>query len=200
MPYRALGLIVSIAALALFSLPKPAHADDPQSHCAKVGNDDTVRTIPPNLIAGAATLFHEPANEAASHRDMYVYRCMGGSVWVCNHGANIPCAKGDTRRVLPSVTDYCNENPNQDFVPMVVTGHGTIHSGNAWGAGRASNNRKKSIAVVSSQISGSSFNDGKGNSRQHNRRFSFCPADFNGTDHGKPLAPARRRGQCGIRH
>ena len=131
MPYRALGLIVSIpglAALALFSLPKPAHADDPQSHCAKVGNDDTVRTIPPSLIAGAATLFHEPANEAASHRDMYVYRCMGGSVWVCNHGANIPCAKGDTRRVLPSVTDYCNENPNQDFVPMVVTGHGTIHS------------------------------------------------------------------------
>jgi hypothetical protein len=59
---------------------------------------------------------------------MYVYRCMGRSVWVCNHGANIPCAKGDTRRVLPSVTDYCNENPNQDFVPMVVTGHGTIHS------------------------------------------------------------------------
>jgi hypothetical protein len=133
MPYRALGLIVSItglAALAL-SLPKPAHAVDPQSHCAKVGNDDTVRTIPPNLIAIAETLFHEPANEAASHRDMrdmYVYRCMGGSVWVCNHGANIPCAKGDTRRVLPSVTDYCNENPNQDFVPMVVTGHGTIHS------------------------------------------------------------------------
>jgi hypothetical protein len=133
MPYRALGLIVSItglAALAL-SLPKPAHAVDPQSHCAKVGKDDTVRTIPPNLIAIAETLFHEPANEAASHRDMrdmYVYRCMGGSVWVCNHGANIPCAKGDTRRVLPSVTDYCNENPNQDFVPMVVTGHGTIHS------------------------------------------------------------------------
>jgi len=47
MPYRALGLIVSIAGLAvlsLFSLPKPAHADDPQSHCAKVGNEDTVRT------------------------------------------------------------------------------------------------------------------------------------------------------------
>ena len=64
MPYRALGLIVSItgvAVLALFSLPKPAHA-----HCAKVGNDDTVRTIPRSLIAGAATLFHEPANEAAS--------------------------------------------------------------------------------------------------------------------------------------
>jgi hypothetical protein len=88
----------------------------------------SVRTTPPSLTAGAATLFHEPANEAASHRDMYVYRCMGGSVWVCNHGANISCAKGDTRRVLPCVTDYCNENPNQDFVPMVVTGHGTIHS------------------------------------------------------------------------
>jgi hypothetical protein len=66
MPYRALGLIVSItglAALALFSLPKPAHADDPQSHCAKVGNDDTVRTIPPNLIAGTATTRSSKSSE-----------------------------------------------------------------------------------------------------------------------------------------
>jgi hypothetical protein len=25
-------------------------------------------------------------------------------------------------------TGYCKENPSEDFVPMVVTGHGTIHS------------------------------------------------------------------------
>jgi hypothetical protein len=28
----------------------------------------------------------------------------------------------------PSVTTYCKENPNEGFVPMVVTGHDTIHS------------------------------------------------------------------------
>ena len=126
-----MSLIVSIigrAALVLLSYPKPAHAEDAQGHCAKVGNDDTVRTIPPSLIAGAAKLFQEPASEAATPREMYVYRRVSGSVWVCNHGANIPCAKADVRRVLPSVLAYCNENLNQDFVPMVVTGHGTIQS------------------------------------------------------------------------
>jgi hypothetical protein len=150
MPYRALSLIVSItglAALALLSHPKRAHAEEAQAHCAKVGNDDTVRTIPPSLIAGAASLFDEPPNEAAADREMYVYRCMGGSVWVCNHGANIPCAKGNTRRVLPSVTIYCKENPNEDFVPMVITGHDTIHSWACVG-GKACRSKTETICDV----------------------------------------------------
>jgi hypothetical protein len=70
MPYRDLSLIVSIIGLApliLLSHPKRAHAEYAQVHCAKVGNDDTVRTIPPSLIAGAAKLFQEPAGEAAAH-------------------------------------------------------------------------------------------------------------------------------------
>lgn len=161
MPYRALNLIVSIivlAALALLSHPKRAHAEDAQAHCAKVGTDDTVKTIPPSLIAGAANLYHEPPNEAAAHPKMYVYRCMSGSVWLCDHGANIPCAKSDTRRSLPSVTAYCKENPNEDFVPMVVTGHAPSTHGRAWAARRASHNPTKLIAVASSQISGSAFN------------------------------------------
>ena len=131
MPYRALRVIIGIitlTSLAFLSYPEPAHAEDAQAHCAKVGNDDRVRAIPPSLIGGAAKLFHETASEAATHLYMYVYRCMGGSAWVCNHGANILCAKADVRRVLPGVTAYCKENLNLDFVPMAVTGHGTIHS------------------------------------------------------------------------
>ena len=93
---RAILGTATLAALALFSRQEPAHAVDAQAHCAKVGNDDTVRMIPPSLVAGAARLFHEPASEAASHRDMYVYRCMGGSVWVCDHGANILCIKAES--------------------------------------------------------------------------------------------------------
>jgi hypothetical protein len=122
-------LRVSLMCPIVFALVSlPAHAEDARAHCSSVGNDDTVKTVPPRLIAGSANLFHESASEAAAHRCMYVYRCMSGSIWVCNHGANIPCAKGDTIRALPSVTAYCKENPNQDFVPMAVTGHSTIHS------------------------------------------------------------------------
>jgi hypothetical protein len=132
MPYRSFSLIVSIiglAALVLLSHPKRAHAEDAQAHCAKVGNDDTVRTIPTALIPEARRLFNLQSKDDADFvRRSTVYRCTSGAVWVCNHGANIPCAKGDTRRVLPSVTTYCKDNPNEDFVPMVVTGHGTIHS------------------------------------------------------------------------
>jgi hypothetical protein len=127
-PLRLILSTMTLALLALFSHSRPAHAEDAQAHCAKVGNDDTVRTIPPSLIAGAARLFHETKDEAASHRYMFVYRCMNGAIWLCDHGANILCTKADVRRVLPSVTAYCKENPNEDFVPMVVTGHGTIYS------------------------------------------------------------------------
>jgi hypothetical protein len=124
---RRIFALFAISA-AMLTSPNLANAGDTRAHCASVRNDDTVRTIPPSLVAGAANLFHEAVSEAASHREMYVYRCMGGSVWVCNHGANIPCTKGDTRRTLPSVTAYCKENPKQDFVPMAVSGHSTIHS------------------------------------------------------------------------
>ncbi|BDV39384.1 hypothetical protein DSM21852_26370 [Methylocystis bryophila] len=62
-----------------------------------------------------------------------VYRCMRSAVWLCNHGANLTCAKADTRLSIPSVTAFCQQNPNEAFVPMVVTGHDVNHS---WGCVR----------------------------------------------------------------
>jgi hypothetical protein len=117
-----------LSAFTLLSHSITARAEDAQTHCARVGVDDDVKAPPPDLLAKAAKLFGESARDAAAHRDMYVYRCMSGSVWVCNHGANIPCAKGDMSASPKSVIAYCKENPNQDFVPMVVSGHSAIHS------------------------------------------------------------------------
>lgn len=106
----------------------PAFAEDARARCAKTGDDDRVKVIPPALVAGAARLYDEDPRQAARHRQLYAYRCMDGAVWVCNHGANIPCAKGDTSTSLPGLASYCRENPETDFVPMYVTGHSTIHS------------------------------------------------------------------------
>lgn len=111
-----------LLAALLFSSASPARAEGARAYCARAGDDDRVRPLPPDLKAAAENAFPGALQEST------VYRCMGGAVWLCNHGANLTCAKADTRRDLPSVDAYCKANPNQDFVPMAVTGHGTIHS------------------------------------------------------------------------
>ncbi len=85
--------------------------------------------IPAGLVAPAIRLF-DLQGEA---QESTVYRCMSGAIWLCNHGANLTCAKADARLTIPSVTAFCKQNPNEEFVPMVVTGHGVNHS---WGCVR----------------------------------------------------------------
>lgn len=122
-------VIVSMAGAMPMALTATARAQDLNAYCAKAGNDDRVKPIPEALLPAARRLFNlESADDADFVLRSTVYRCMSGSVWLCNHGANIPCAKADLRRMPPSVTAYCKENPNEAFVPMVVTGHDTIHS------------------------------------------------------------------------
>jgi hypothetical protein len=53
---------------------------------------------------------------------------MNGKAWLCNHGANLLCAKADIRRLSKGATAYCKENPDSDIVPMTATGHATIHT------------------------------------------------------------------------
>lgn len=126
LPSGLIALLLSVTP-SLSGL-SPAYADDPASHCASVRNDDKVQPIPPELVSRAIQLFGLAAEDPAFVRKSTVYRCMGGAAWLCNHGANLPCAKGAARRSLPSVTAYCRENRNADFVPAAVTGHGTIYS------------------------------------------------------------------------
>lgn len=122
-------VIVSMAGAMPMALTATARAQDLNAYCAKVGNDDRVKPMPAALVPAARRLFNlELATDADFVLRSTVYRCMSGSVWLCNHGANIPCAKADLRPMPPSVATYCKENPNEAFVPMIVTGHDAIHS------------------------------------------------------------------------
>ena len=119
----ALIRILPLVLVALLHSGAPrAYAKDARAQCAKAGDDDRVRPLSPDLKAAAESAFPGALQETT------VYRCMNGAVWLCNHGANLTCAKADTRRDLPSVAAYCRENPTSDIVPMAVTGHGTIYT------------------------------------------------------------------------
>jgi hypothetical protein len=115
-------LVGSVAAAA-------ARAQDLSAHCASVGNDDRVQPIPAELVpATRQALGLGSAEPDASLQASTVFRCMSGKVWLCNHGANLTCAKGDVHRVSKGATAWCKDHPGADVVPMVATGHTTIHT------------------------------------------------------------------------
>ena len=100
-------------------------SQDAKAYCAAVRDDDRVKPIPAALVSEAARALEMDDTDWVKRST--VFRCMDGSVWVCNHGANIPCSKANTSRVSKAVTAYCKKNPGSDVVPMVVTGHDTVH-------------------------------------------------------------------------
>ncbi|MEM9684139.1 MAG: hypothetical protein AAF942_12795 [Pseudomonadota bacterium] len=56
------------------------------------------------------------------------WRCMGGSVYACFVGANLPCdEKADLSRTPSgSVAQYCTANPTAAVVPMAAAGRATV--------------------------------------------------------------------------
>ncbi len=134
---------IFLLALVASNAERAAAIEQAVSYCASA-NDDRVRPIPRELADAAIRLFGLHPDGAEWVRESTVYRCMAGAVWLCNHGANLTCDKADTRRDLPSVTTYCMENPNEEFVPMAVTGHGTIYT---WECVRGKPRSKRSQKV-----------------------------------------------------
>lgn len=121
-----LRLLLLVLAAGVLLAPV-AHADEtPQAHCRRVGVDDTLRPIPESLVPVAKRLFGLDAPDSVVQR-MTVYRCMGAAVLVCTAGANLPCGKANLDRSLASASQYCRDNPDAPFIPMVVTGHDTIY-------------------------------------------------------------------------
>jgi hypothetical protein len=116
-------LAVALLSLAAFAAV-PAEAASPL--CARKGNVDKLEPIPGSLVPAAARLFG--VTDPAAVQSSTVYRCMGGRVWLCNHGANLVCGKANTSRSNPGVENWCRENPNAAEVPMAATGHDTIYS------------------------------------------------------------------------
>lgn len=74
--------------------------------------------------------------DAAARRVAIPWRCMGGAVWACDPGANLPCGPANANRESTAgMIAYCAEHPD-GVLPAYVTGHETIF---AWScrAGRA---------------------------------------------------------------
>ena len=121
------GLLVSCIAGSMIYCT-PASAQDLQTYCAKVGNDDRVQPVPDALLPNARRMFDVPADMAASHvKATTSVRCMNGAVWLCNYGANLICEKADVRRSSPGADRFCKENPDSIGVPMSATGHATVY-------------------------------------------------------------------------
>jgi hypothetical protein len=130
---------------------------DPFSYCAAVGTIDipdgryTGPAIPDAIAQGLKT-----ASGAASDAPIDIFkqgsswRCMGGKVYACFVGANLPCdSKADTDKTPTSAeADYCKSNPNSDFIPAAVTGHNTIY---AWRCNQDTPAIDKQVFQVDSQ-------------------------------------------------
>jgi hypothetical protein len=120
----------ALLALLVGSVPlAPTRAQDLSAHWASVGNDDRTKPIPAELVPAArGALGLGSAASDAWLQASTVFRCMSGKVWLCNHGANLTCAKGDVSRVSKGATAWCKDHPGADVVPMAATGHATIHT------------------------------------------------------------------------
>lgn len=115
----------------------PAEFSEPFDYCAAVGTIDIPDAqyvgdpVPDTLIAGMqdADLLSEDMPEDLIVRGTF-WRCMDGQVWACFVGANLPCqAKADTSET-PSIEmeEFCQEDPNADFIPAAVTGRETVYA------------------------------------------------------------------------
>jgi hypothetical protein len=104
----------------------PAYAEPAAATCARLGDADTLRPIPANLVPAINTLFGTlmPVSMAVATT---VFRCANGHVLVCTTGADLPCGPANTSRTPgPGAIAWCRDHPGAAFIPAVATGHDTI--------------------------------------------------------------------------
>ncbi len=111
---------------------------DPFSYCASVGNIDkpdaryTATAVPDAIINGfkKAAGLDSSTEPMDMLRQTTIWRCMGGKVYACNFGANLPCdSRANTSKTpTQAMNEFCAANANSDFIPMAMTGHDTIYS------------------------------------------------------------------------
>lgn len=119
-------LVFCVAGSVMFC--RPASAQDMQTYCGRVGNDDRLQPVPDALLPNARRMFDVPADMAASHvKATTSVRCMNGAVWLCSFGANLVCGKADVSRKSPGADRFCRQNPDSIGVPMSATGHATVY-------------------------------------------------------------------------
>lgn len=101
---------------------------DPVPYCRAVGTIDKpdARYSGPKLPGWMA----KKLNLKPDQGKMMEWRCANGMVLACVYGANLPCGSKAVTSQKPTqaIIDYCRQNPDSQFVPMVVTGHETTVS------------------------------------------------------------------------
>jgi hypothetical protein len=111
---------------ALWGIPSLAQTyHDPVAYCRAVGTIDKPGSayVGPKLPVWLAQKLNLKPDQAS----LMEWRCANKAVLACVYGANIPCdSKANTSQTPTSaILDYCRQNPNSSFIPMVVTGHDT---------------------------------------------------------------------------
>jgi Tol biopolymer transport system component len=113
----------------------PASYTDPFAYCAAVGTVDTPGSdyvgpkVPRSVARGLQLALNAPDTPIEVLENGSFWRCMDGSVYACFVGANLPCeAQANTDRTpTQEEIDYCQQSPNSDFIPAVVTGRETVY-------------------------------------------------------------------------
>jgi hypothetical protein len=113
-----------------------ARFSDPFSYCAAVGTADTPGpryagpAVPEAIARGLKAAFGAPADAPLDPFSKHsVWRCMGGKVYACTFGANLPCSeKADvSRRPGAGMAAFCRKNPGAPSIPAAVTGRATVY-------------------------------------------------------------------------
>lgn len=111
---------------------------DPFAYCQSVGQIDApdARYTGPKMSDALFKAYLKAAglDENAEYPDtfkqMTTWRCMDHKLYACNYGANIPCDSKANTDPTPTqaMIDFCGQYPDEEFIPMSVTGHNVIYS------------------------------------------------------------------------
>ncbi|MGC9334668.1 MAG: hypothetical protein ACP5JJ_11000, partial [Anaerolineae bacterium] len=107
---------------------------DPFAYCVAVGTIDapdaryTGPAVPESVAQGLQKALNAPDTPLDILQNGSSWRCMDGEVYACFVGANLPCeAKANTDQTpTQDEIDFCQQNPDSEFIPAVVTGRETV--------------------------------------------------------------------------
>jgi hypothetical protein len=107
----------------------PARFSDPFAYCAAVGDIDAPDARFTGVSVPAA--IEDGMRRAGGPTNGLRWRCIGGQVYACGVGANLPCGPADTTpQPRPGLVAWCAENPDAATAPAVATGRETVYE---WG-------------------------------------------------------------------
>lgn len=132
-------MLLAMILFALTAATEPATYTDPFAYCAAVGTIDAPDArwagdkVPVTVARGLRrALLGSPEGDISFLLRTSFWRCMGGKVYACTVGANLPCqSKANTSRTpTPSMAQYCQSNRDAAFIPMYMSDRASIYD---WG-------------------------------------------------------------------